>query len=971
MSVKRFNTENLQADLADGVLILTPNHRISTAILDAYAAQLKTDSWITPRVYPVDLWIKRLWLALANQAVSPCCEFQILESAEEFLIWSGVIEDSLPKFPLLNPDETAALASRAYQDLRQWSLDEDVCSLHQYQSIPDVMVFAEWQRLFQDRCKDAGLITLVDAIKLLIELITSDAESIDIEIPPRLVTVNFYQPPPLYQSLFDCIADRRDLVAFHSEGGAATKACVRHEFSDARFELAACADWIIESAAVDASLHIGIISNQDGAYTDELQRILADRLAPSALIELSKTTAVVNSNQPGPGLIDSGLINDALLLLNLNLEQQDSEEFCRLLQSPHMPGSQLRSNKDSATEAGAIDEIDERSELEARLQMQLLMRQIMSTQSAATDLSRIMNTEGKPYHCPQFASAMLEARTCFRRLAEKNTPRVWARLFTQQLEIFGWPGTRQTSAQQDLLREWQQLLSQFASSGRILGKIGFQTALAKIRALCLNRSKVVHSQSKCQVSLYTPEEALGLSFSHLWFLGFDDQSWPPAARPSPFLPHALQRQLELPNSNSELQYQQSSLQFGLLCDATSLSIVASHHLLADDQSLRPSNFILRFPLQVADRRPDKLETPNSYGRLTQKTPLQEVADSEPPQLTQEESVRGGHSIISKQSSCPFRAFASHRLHAYELREFESGLSSMARGTAMHQALEHLFRRLDSSAALAALDEDERQRLLEDSSALAIEQLSSRYPEVMTPRFREIERDRMQALLQRFLRLESERPDFTTVAWEFEQPWQLHDKTTEQGGHGLRLNLQIDRVDRLADGSLALIDYKTGALSPNKRDWLEDSSEDMQLPVYYCALSHSTAQWESGANTQESGKDKENENAKQKAAPITALSIAHVNVAKIAYSGISRKQNFHKSIKAYNHDGKQALDWTALTAFWESRVNVLASDFSKGVANVSPAHAVSSCRYCGLDSLCRIRELSAGSAASEDETGDET
>lgn len=918
MPANRFDIEKIRSALAGAKLILTPNHRISTAILDSYSASVTGTTWKTPTVIAIDIWIKKQWQQLANRGVSPCCDSQLLEDTEELLIWSAVIEQSLHKHPLLNPDETAALASRTYQDLRQCSLDETTHKLNNFLAIPDVAVYAHWQEKFQQQCREHKLITLVDATRNLNQLV----ESGKVELPQQLILVNFYQPPKLYQALFKTLQQQTDLAVYHGDKYKNPKQLVRYEFPDAQSEINACARWIEKTIQQHPDCHIGIISNQDSGARLELERRYLDLHNPQSLINLSEDPAVFNDSAANQKLIDAGFIGDALLVLNLNTEPQNSDELCRLLQSPFLLGHE--------------------EEIEARLQMEMFMRRYMHTFCSGTELSRLMSTESRPYHSPMLANAMLKSRTEFRAMKDMNTAREWAGLFQRQLSLFGWPGKNLTAQENAQLLQWQHVLERFAEASRVLGKLRFSTALAKLRMLCLNTSEGKFSQSANQVSICSPSEATGLNFSHIYLLACDDQSWPGPARPSPFLPHVLQRELSIPHSNSELQYQLCCEQFQILCDSTSESIVASHYCNDDDQARRASSLVLDFPLQAVNE--STAIAVNNYAATilaADSRPghfLHSISDKQRVALKEAEIPRGGTEIISNQSSCPFKAFATHRLHAEPLQEFSNGLNSMARGSAIHRALETLFATIQSSQQLRSLTEPEKQQLIRQASSQAIKFLSSRHPEVMTPRFREIEQQRIQNLLQGFLDKEAARPDFSVIAREQKQHWQL---AASDEAAGLALNLQIDRIDQLEDGSFAVIDYKSGKRSYSSRDWLQERAEDMQLPVYYCASS--------------SGDDKD----------ISAIAIAHVNVEKLDYSGISRGECFHKSIKPFNKDGKLDTDWAQLTQHWQQQVHSLAADFAAGQARVDPIDVKKSCQYCALNSLCRIRELSAAVDYSDD------
>ena len=212
---------------------------------------------------------------------------------------------------------------------------------------------------------------------------------------------------------------------------------------------------------------------------------------------------------------------------------------------------------------------------------------------------------------------------------------------------------------------------------------------------------------------------------------------------------------------------------------------------------------------------------------------------------------------------------------------------------------------------------------------------------MTPRFKAIEQRRIKNLLLRFLQLEQGREEFKVIAREITQQW---SRST------LTLNLKIDRIDQLQDKSLALIDYKTGKASSRPLSLTEDRPEDMQLPVYFTAA------------------------ASTHPFPVSAINIAHLNVEKIAYSGLVANTHFHSSLKPVDEKSVNGFSWPELTQHWQQTVELLADEFIAGKANVAPVNRLHTCQYCGLEPLCRIRELDSADPAeaeAEAEGGEES
>jgi RecB family exonuclease len=182
-------------------------------------------------------------------------------------------------------------------------------------------------------------------------------------------------------------------------------------------------------------------------------------------------------------------------------------------------------------------------------------------------------------------------------------------------------------------------------------------------------------------------------------------------------------------------------------------------------------------------------------------------------------IPGGARTIDLQARCPIRAFCETRLHARELEKPVQGLSPRHQGIAIHRSLELLFRRRPSQQALGAspppVSED-----VTASVQRALAELFGPARFALTALF-ELEAVRLRALLTRFVETELERPPFRTVGVEERAEIPLGDFT---------IPCRLDRLDELADGTLALIDYKTGRSQPAP-DWLDERLTSAQLPLY--------------------------------------------------------------------------------------------------------------------------------------------
>jgi RecB family exonuclease len=185
----------------------------------------------------------------------------------------------------------------------------------------------------------------------------------------------------------------------------------------------------------------------------------------------------------------------------------------------------------------------------------------------------------------------------------------------------------------------------------------------------------------------------------------------------------------------------------------------------------------------------------------------------------------------------------------------------------------------------------------------------------------LERQRLAKLAREWLEVERDREPFEVVAMEDKRKLSVA---------GLEINGRIDRLDRLASGGHALIDYKAGRPTPN--DWMGERPDDPQLPLY----------------------------ALNAAEDVAALAFAKLKTGEMRYMGFSRIKDALPKVAA-------AKDWTALVAGWNGELEALGAGFAAGEARVDPKKMLQTCRTCDLQPLCRVYErLSAQDEAGGDE-----
>ncbi|MEP7184165.1 MAG: PD-(D/E)XK nuclease family protein, partial [Betaproteobacteria bacterium] len=180
-----------------------------------------------------------------------------------------------------------------------------------------------------------------------------------------------------------------------------------------------------------------------------------------------------------------------------------------------------------------------------------------------------------------------------------------------------------------------------------------------------------------------------------------------------------------------------------------------------------------------------------------------------------------------------------------------------------------------------------------------------------------------------------RPPFTVRETELRSPLVLG---------GLELTLQIDRVDTLPEGGVAIVDYKSGRTVAPKR-WFADRPTGTQVGLYALA-------WK----------------ARDPDTPVRAVAYVRVKAGEIGVDGLAADVAVWPALDAPADLRMAALpDWTAVEARFAATLGDLVDDFRAGDARVAPRDA-GACRYCDQKPLCRVRALDDEAVASGDADG---
>jgi ATP-dependent helicase/nuclease subunit B len=875
------------ASLADGAVAVTPNRRLARALLRAFDAEqlaLGLTAWATPSILPYQTWLTTLWEQVVSAGATND-ETLLLTPPQAALLWEQIVDAD--GRTLLNPYGAAALAVEAWllvhawgaggESWRAWRRDD--------READDPSMFAAWAERYSAELRRAGMLDvaqLADALTALAPRVAS--------LSRTTILAGFVEFTPQQERLFAALSNEGATLRRLDTLPPPVEARVRRTTAiSPRAELIAALTWA-RGMVVDAPrARVGIVVEDLARRREEVIALAEDILCPSSILPGAASSALPFEVSLGTPLGSIPLIVAALDLIELAESRLAVGTAAALLRSPYLPGADL---------AWGARGVIERDWLEVG-------RRDVTLADAVAALDR---------RAPALAARWRNASAVPER-ERATSPRNWADAWRRWLAAAGWPGPRTLDSAEYQAREaWERLLLQFSSLGAVATRMSRSAAVDKLRAM--SRETVFQPEGNAApIQILGVLEASGIAFDALWVVGLAADRWPPAPEPNPMLPIAWQRERQIPRANSsgELAFARA-LTASFAAAAT--EVVFSSASTVDDRSSSPSALITAYPESPLPTSP-----PTWPRMIAVNQRLESLADDQAPRLSPGSIAPGGSRIIAAQSDCPFQAVARHRLDAKPWPVPLGSLSAQERGTLVHSAMAAFWTAARDHATLLGLDNAGERRLVEAAVGTALAQFHAVRWRTLPTLVRAAEATRLARLLRAWLQIERMRPPFAVQGVE---------ATATVDLASLTFRIRSDRIDALADGGIAIVDFKTGRAERPAR-WFDPRPRATQLGMYVLA-----------------------ERDAQPDVEVRAAAYAQLRPDAVAAVGLAADANAWPVLTRVS--ACKLDDWRALEAWWRSQLGALASEIAAGNAVVSPRQKPLACRTCCLQALCRIQSV---------------
>ncbi|MFT5372459.1 MAG: putative DNA repair protein [Lysobacterales bacterium] len=737
-----------------------------------------------PEIFTLSQWVQdrstRIDLLNGKAAAITPDQFQIRT------LWDFVISNSIDG---ISPEESYALAGQAVgAELlsSQWDPNPGLDSgAEQFEG------FGAWRAAVKAAMKSRNWLTGSDWMIHFSAQIEHQVVPAFV-LPEAITLFGFVEFSRMENHLIDVLRQYGVKVVINEAQIQAPNSLKRSGFQDTDLEINAAAQWLKQHLDAGCT-NVALIVNGIESIGKTVERVLENHFSRRELLAFSTNQHSPFCLQSPQYLIAQPIVSDALLLISLSMggryQRHEFPSISKLLLSGNL--------------SGAAPERFARARLEHRL------RESNYFLCSLPQLSSLIEHENN-------SDSLSILRQLLNSVVQQPSKNIDpADQIVAWLRQWGWPGSAFSAPESSAsYREFLKVLEKLKRYR--LSDIG--TCFTALARLCGSRRLPHHGGAFSPLQVISPEQAYGRHFDAAWVANTTMENWPPRPVSNPFLSAASRKSIPRATEDGMLSYTKTlnahllqcaaDIQFSW-CDRVNDLPVSASPLITEIEPVH-----VEFPAKAelwSHLCPDASNIKNyhdhPYLRASFETSLV------PFPMTQGKQLRKVVSLLNMQSACPLAAFTVFRLAARMERPPGPFANHSYRGILVHAALEYLYRNYCGTK--------EHPDVTEVPAAVHEALISQHAEQRLLPAVLAAERHLIEGMLLDWLVLERKlsRGEIAELEWRVDMQFA-----------GFDMLIQIDRIDRLSDGRVVLVDYKTGAANVMS-DWGQQRLRNVQLPLY--------------------------------------------------------------------------------------------------------------------------------------------
>ncbi|MGB5335265.1 MAG: PD-(D/E)XK nuclease family protein [Woeseiaceae bacterium] len=848
--------------------VITANRRLARVLQQEHAGQqlrLEKSAWESPAIYSMRDWLVRMAHSATRQAELPTR----LSAHQSQLLWERCILKEFAE-PPAGITSLVRLCRDAWQRMADWQVSiSDVARAAQS---TDHRLFATTAGRYLSYLEREEWVDDASLGRLVNELLQAGR----LRCPERATFVGFDRVTPLVAATRDTLAATGTEI--HSMPARPLAEHIElQSFDSVEAEMRGAGAWARQRLENSPQEAIAIIAVNLEQRATQVAQLVRDGLVPGWQYAAPAVAQALNASY-GRKLSDYPAVSVALLVIAWLVRDISSIELAHLMRT---------SSLGSASMGG-------------RTRLELKLRQLPDRAWTPARVSAMFRGQDGDTPTGEWLDMIAYLSKARRALKASASPADWALYIDNALAACGWPGQESLSSFDfQLVNRWRDMLNELARLDLVSPAMNLKTA---IRRLELMAAETIFQPESIPgaVQLMGPLEASGAEFDAIWISGTTAANWPPPGNPSPLLARSLQRRLGMPDAepSDTLEYAQSLL---LHLGSAARTVVCSYAAHDDDAEQSPSALLEGLGVRSAAAVTD----PGWHASRLAAPGMTVVARDPVPRMRSGERLAGGAGVIQRQLNDPLSAFIVGRLGVAYLPVQAVGLPAALRGNLIHDALYRLYIDTPTRLEIAAWTEQQIEMRVDGAVRVAFGRHERNTDEALS-QLLALEKKRVARLAKALIEADLARGEFSISAVEQEVTLQEAE---------VRLQLRIDRIDRHADGTLEILDYKTGV----KRTLLDSSGEpkEIQLVAYALALDE----------------------------PVSAMALVNVDSREVSFQGAGSGYRL-------------ADDWDSALHAWKELVRSACRNLSDGDVRVNALQGVKDARPLNL--LSRYTELVRGS-----------